>query len=406
MANTLLTPDMITRQALIVLHQKANFLTNINTAYDSSFAKTGAKIGDTLRIRLPNQYTTFSGPTLAIQDVTEISVTLPVQSQKGIGMAFTSADLTMKIDDFTDIFIDPAVSQLVATVENDACSMIEQVYNVVDVTNSSLAWGNVLDARVKLLSGLTPVDGKWAAILRLQDSRDLVNSNKGLFQSSSEIARQYEEGMMGMSAGFKFYENTHMPTHTSGTTSAAPTNWTITSTISGSDATPFGTLTADTTIVYNGTLVAGDVISISGVTWVNPETKVDTGVTAQFAVAAAVAAGTTKTISLIPPIYIQGPRQNVTLANVITSSTVAKIGTPSYVYKSSAFFHKDAFTFATADLVLPDGVDFKSRQVKEGVSMRLVRQYDVFYDRIATRLDVLYGYKAIRPILAARTLTG
>jgi hypothetical protein len=69
MSNTILTPTAVTRETLRVLHQKLNFIGSINRQYDDSFAKSGAKIGDTLKIRLPNQYTVRTGATLSAQDV-------------------------------------------------------------------------------------------------------------------------------------------------------------------------------------------------------------------------------------------------------------------------------------------------------------------------------------------------
>lgn len=403
MANSLLTPDMITRAALVVLHQKANFLGNINTAYDSSFAKEGAKIGDSLRIRLPNQYTVSTGPTLAIQDNNELSVTLSVTSQKHIGMAFTTADLTMKVQDFTDRFIDPAVSALVANVEADALSMVEQIYQVVDNSNTSLSLRQVLDARVKLVNALTPMDGRWTALLRPQDNADLVNANKGLFQAATEIASQYKQGKMGTTGGFDFYENTSIPTHTSGTTSVV-NNLSITTSLTVSATTPTSSLDTLNNTGPQGTWKAGDVFTLSTVFRAHPETKANTGELQQFVVTADVGATSVQALPFSPPVYLTGPRQNV-IATAFTAATIVKVGTPAYIYKPSIFFHPDAFTFATADLVMPDGVDFKGRQVKDGISMRLLRQYDVNYDRVATRLDILYGYKTLRAQLAARVLS-
>jgi hypothetical protein len=118
----------VTREALRILHQKLNFVGSIVREYDDSFAKSGAKIGDTLKIRLPNQYTVRSGATLSAQDTTESSVSLQVATQKGVDLNFTSVDLTLSLDDFSKRILDPAMSVLAANVEADAMSMYKDVY--------------------------------------------------------------------------------------------------------------------------------------------------------------------------------------------------------------------------------------------------------------------------------------
>jgi hypothetical protein len=101
MSNTLLTVDKITRKALVVLHQNLNFIGNIDRQYDSSFANAGAQIGDTLRIRLPNQYTVRTGSTWSAPAITEQSVSLQVYRYRGVDMNFSDQDLTLKVEDFT-----------------------------------------------------------------------------------------------------------------------------------------------------------------------------------------------------------------------------------------------------------------------------------------------------------------
>src|SRR5690554_3188097 len=132
MPNTLLTPDMITREALRILHQKLNFIGTINRQYDDSFAKSGAKIGDSLRIRLPNQYTVRSGATLSTQDTTESQVTLQIANQKGVDVNFSSAELTLSLDDFSKRILEPAMAVLAANIEADAMSMYKDIYNQVN----------------------------------------------------------------------------------------------------------------------------------------------------------------------------------------------------------------------------------------------------------------------------------
>lgn len=217
MSNTLLTPDMITREALRILHQKLNFVGNIVRDYDKSYANDGAKIGNTLRIRRPIQYSTGSGATMATgtgADTTEASVTLTVNSQKHVPMRFSSNELTMKLDDFSKRHVEPAMAVLAAKIESDAFSMVKEVYNQVNA-GTAVTFANVLAGRKKLVDNLAP-ENERCAILDTQANVDLVDALKGLFNDRGSISKQYKDGMMGHTAGFDFYENTLIGSQTTG----------------------------------------------------------------------------------------------------------------------------------------------------------------------------------------------
>lgn len=394
MPNTILTPTAVTREALRVLHQKLNFVGNIKRDYDDSFAKSGAKIGDSLKIRLPNEYTVRSGATLSAQDTTESSTTLQVATQKGVDLNFTSVDLTMSLDDFSARILEPAMAVLAANIEADALTMALDVYNNVNNIGSAITFAKLLGSRKVLNDNLTPMDNNRSMILNTQDNVDLVDALKGLFQDSTAITKQYKEGMMGRTGGFDFYENTLLANQTTGTCAAA-TGYTI----SGAGQT------GSTLAIATGanTFKKGDIITLAGCNRVHPETKADTGVSQQFVVTADYAGGAGN-ISISPAIVTSGGRQNVT-ASPTNGGAIAKIGGASAIYKPSLAFHKDAFCFATADLVMPSGVDFAAREVQDGISMRVVRQYDINNDKFPTRLDVLYGFKTLRAQLACRILS-
>jgi len=391
-ANTLLTPTAVTRKALQVLHQKLTFVGAINRSYDDSFAKSGAKIGDSLKIRLPNQYTVRTGATLSAQDTTESSVTLQVATQKGVDLNFTSAELTLSLDDFADRILEPAMSVLAANIEADAWSMYKDVYNLVDNDAAALTFKNIMQGRKVLNDNLAPADSNRSAILSTGHTVTLVDALKGLFQDSAAIKQQYREGMMGRTAGFDFYESTHAGDHTTGT--AAKTTGYLVNGGSQSGAT----LTIDTGTT---SFLKGDVVTIAGVYSVHPETKVSTGQLQQFVVTAN--SGTSATsLAISPAIVTSGATQNVS-GSPADNVAIVKIGAgANELLNSSMVFHRDAFAFATADLVMPDGVDFKAREVFDGISMRIVRQYDIANDKFPCRLDVMYGYKTIRPQLACR----
>jgi hypothetical protein len=396
MANTLLTPDQITRKALQILHQKLTFVGSINRSYDDSFAQNGAKIGDTLRIRLPNQYKIRSGAALSTGsdlDTVESNTTLQVATQKGVDMSFTSKDLTLHVDDFADRFLEPAMAVLAANVEADAMSMYKSVPNLVDNDTAAISFYNILQGRKVLNDNLAPMDDSRTALLSTAHTAKLVDALKGLFQDSNAIKQQYREGAMGRTGGFDFYESTHVNDHTTGTAVKGDTLYNVNP----------GSQTGSTISVDTGTttLLVGDVVTFAGCFAVHPETKVSTGQLKQFVITAN--SGTSaSSLSIWPAIVTTGPKQNVS-ASPTNGGAVTKVGAGAgELLNSSMVYHKNAFTFASADLVLPRGVDMASRQVYDGISMRMVRAYNISDDTFPVRFDVLYGYKAIRPELACR----
>lgn len=386
MANTLLTPTAVTRESLRVLHQKLNFVGSIVRDYDSSYAKSGAKIGDSLKIRLPNQYTVRTGATLSAQDTTESSVTLQVATQKGVDLNFTSVDLTMSLDDFSKRIIDPAMSVLAANIEADALNMYKDVYQSIWNGGSAATYNKALDGRVILNRSLAPFADRTA----LMDSvamADVVKDTKTLFQDDKSLSKQYKEGYMGRAAGFDWSENTMMPAHTRGGSNGAYL-------INGASQTG-ATLVVDTGATAPS---QGDVITIAGVYSVHPETKVSTGVLQQFVIGSGA---TTTSFPISPAIVTSGATQNVS-GSPADNAAITFAGTASTAVQTSLLFQKEAFAFATADLVMPQGVDFAAREVMDGLSMRIVRAYDINNDKFPCRLDVLYGYKTLRAQLACR----
>lgn len=398
MPNSILTPTAVTRKALVILHQKLNFIGSINRQYDDSFAKSGAKIGDSLKIRLPNEYTVRTGANLSTQDTTERSTTLTVATQKGVDVTFSSAEMTLSIDDFSDRILEPAMSVLAANMEADALSMALDVYNSVNNVGAAITLNKALAARKLLVDNLAPGNER-TLLLNTQDNLDLVDGLKGLFQDSTEIAKQYREGAVGRTAGFgTIYENTLLPSQTTGTALSA-TTYTVNGAVTANGSAAVTVASAGAT-----TFKKGDVFTVAGCNRVHPETKADTGALQQFVVTADYAGGA-GSLAFAPAIYTSGGSQNVTAAGLPNGAALVKLGGASAVYKPSLAFHKDAFTFATADLVMPQGVDFAAREVFDGLSMRIVRQYAISTDTMPCRIDVLYGYKTLRAQLAARILS-
>jgi len=397
MANVNLTIDDITRESLRVLHQKLNFIPNITTGYDDSFAQEGAKIGNTLRIRHPIQYSSATGATIATgtgADSIQSQTTLTVSTQRHVPMRFTSNELTMDIDEFSKRHVEPAMAIMAAKMESDAYNMVDEVANTVSA-GTAVSFGEILQGRKFLRDNAAPTSDN-CAILDSQASVDVVDALKGLFQDSSGIAKQYREGMMGRAAGFDFYESSTIPSHTTGTEGGGSAY------LCNQVAAQVGSttnLTSMSLIVDTGTktVTEGSVFTIEDVYDVHPETKASTGVLKQFTVLADfTGAGT---ITCAPALIATGPYQNAS-ASAANNKKLTFIGAASTAYNRSLLFNKGFAVFGSADLVLPKGTHMASRQVYDDISMRLVQDYDVVKDRMYTRIDTLYGYKVLRPQLA------
>ena len=393
MANTLLTSDVITREAQRILHQKLNFIGRVNRSYDDSFAKSGAKIGDTLRIRLPTRYSVTDGATIVAQDSVQENTSLVVNNRKHVAMDFSDEELTLDLDNFSQLHLEPAMAVLAANVESDMLQNVyKNVYNQINNVGSDLTYKLVAQGRQKLVDNLSPMDNTVTACMNTEDTVDLNDAVKGLFNPQTTLSDQYREGMIGRQSGFSFYENTFMPRHATGTDDG--TGDYLTNQVAAQTGS---NIVVDT---GTGTMTVGDIFTIAGVNRVHPETKVDTGKLQQFVVTAAVGASATS-ISFSPEIIATGPRQNVT-NGAANNQAVTKIGGASASHDISLGFHRDAFAFATADLVLPSGMDMASRKVQDGLSLRFVRGFDINNSTFVSRFDILYGYKTIRPELAFR----
>ena len=413
MANVNLTPDMITREALRVLHQKCNFIGNINHQYDDSFAQDGAKIGSTLRIRRPVEYISSTGQTMQTGTASKIDsvqqkFTLTVNTQRHIDMRFNSKELTLDIQDFSERYIEPAMARMAALIENDVLSSISGVataaantqkgiYNNV-YAGTKVELTDILSARKQLVDNLAGVSG-LNATLDTQANVDLVNELKGLFHDSGQVSQQYRDGLMGRTGGFDFYENTLMPSHTSGAAGADATYDVAGASQTSTDADVMSFNIDTGTKVIN----AGQTFTIASVNRVHPESKADTGIPQQFVVVGPATATGTTTLVISPGIVTSGPRQNVSAAPA-NNATITFGGAASTAYKQSILYHKDAFVFGTADLEMPDDVQFKARRVMDGISMRLLKQYEIIKDTTYCRLDVLYGFRTLYRQLACRVL--
>lgn len=391
MTQTLLTPSIITKEALRILHEKLTFIGSINRGYDDRFAKEGAKIGDTLSIRLPNQFKVNSGKTLQVQDVKEQKVDLKVDTQKHVAFKFDSSDLTLTIDAFADRYIKPAMSALAASMEADALNMAKDIYQISDQDATAITLLSALKGGEILNNSLAPLDDRHLLLMNSKVPA-IIDNLKSLFQDTKEISKQYKEGLMGRTAGFDWHNSSLVIPKLTG--SAAKTTGYA---IDGANQT------GSTLVIKTGTatFLKGDIVTLAGCYRVHPETKATTAVLQQFVVTADSGANATS-LSISPAIVVTGANQNVS-ASPTNNGAIVKIAAGANEYiETNLAYHKDAFVFATADLIMPKSVDFSAREVLDGISMRIVRDYDINNDNLPCRIDVLYGYKTVRAELAAR----
>jgi hypothetical protein len=409
MANSLLSPTMITREAQRILHQKLRFIGSINRQYDDRFAKSGAKIGTALQIRMPNEFLVRTGKTLNAQDVAESTITLNVTDQAGVDMNFSSAELTLTIDDFSKRYIEPAMTRLAAHLEAEALSMYKDIYEEISDDGDTISLADVLEGAKLLTDNLCPEDGR-TLLLNTRDNVSLVNALNTVFNPAGNISSQFRNGRVANNfVGYEdVFQSSQMPTHATGTETANTWRTDIAAGEANGSATypeAGGSLHIDTGTT---TFLKGDIIEIEGVFDVHPETKATRSRLKRFVVTADYTVGAEGDLQIYPGIVATGPKKNVSAAAVDgkiiykrESDASTAIGA-SATYDISMGYHRDAFTFVTADLELPKGVDMAAREVFENISMRLVRQYDINNDNMPCRLDVYYGKKTIRPQLAVR----
>jgi hypothetical protein len=398
MANTLLTISMITREAVRLWKNSNAFLQNVDMQYDDSFAVTGAKIGSALRIRLPNDFTVVTGPALSVQDTSEQSTTLVLATQKHIDVAYSTADRTLSLDDYSRRVLAPMINNLAGAVAVDIMSGSEGgICNFVanqDQNNNILTpiMGTYLNAGATIDLNSGPIANRKIMNGPRTEAR-VVAGLSGLLNPQTEIARQYVTGRMYDALGFIWMKDQTAISHTNGTLAQGS------ATVNGAGQTGLN-LTVN---ALAGTINAGDIITVAGVFAVNRITKQTTGELRQFAVTANVSAGST-VIPIYPAIVPAGAGGSQVQYQTVTVSPAGGAAVnpvsslaASAQYRKNFAYAPEAVTLATADLEMPRGVHEVARESFDGVTMRMVTDYFIGTDQLITRLDVLYGYLWIRP---------
>jgi hypothetical protein len=413
MANDFLTIDMITREAQRVAHEKLSFLGTIDRSYDDSFAKNGAKIGSTLRIRKPNQYTRRQGSrVMDVQEQAEESQTLTVATQDGVDMRFNSAELALEIDDFSTRYIEPAVKSLVSGIEGDVLESVTQsVYNLTGtagtVVGTSGDTSAITLARGRFNQYLAPKDSRFVTMDSITMGT-IVNGNKSLFHDGSQIKEAFREGFISRNAMADWYENEKTYTHTNG--SDADVVWAVddVTRLAAADAdsnTPLTVLNFDALGTAGPSV--GTVFTIAGLYDAHPETKQQYSHLKQLTVTAVgTVTSNNAEITFSPPVYVAGPKKNAWTATgaaaELEDDATVMVGAASGVYRQNLMYHRDAFCFVTADLPLMDDAIRCVRRSQDGLSIRVWQGSDIRNDEMLLRIDILYGWKALRPEWACR----
>jgi|SRR5215471_7860395 len=429
---TFLTIGMITRRSLMVLENNLTFTKYVSRNYDDQFARSGAKIGATLNLRLPAQYNVnTTGPAFGFSGsgpgpVIEQQVPLVLSYQHHVDMNFTAQDLTLSIDDFSERIIQPAIASLANEIDRRGLLLYTQVANCVGhftaagvgmppggiygATNTGQVdtAGNALfgygQGYVLMDNEATPRDNLRSTIISPNAQNYAVAALSGLFHATTEIEEQYRSGNMGISGGSKYSMDQNVAVQTFGPLGGVPLTAAPLPTNGGTSVGSSG---------WTGTvnLNVGDVFTMAGVYAVNPQSRVSTGQLRQFVVTQQftnTAGG--GTINFAPAIFgpsspVPEPRQNVT-ALPASGVAITPFAPANATAAQMLAFHRDAFAVASVDLEMPGGVDMAARVAsrKLGFSLRLVRQYDINNDAFPCRVDCLYGWVAQRPVMAVRIM--
>jgi hypothetical protein len=412
MANTLLTISKITNEALMVLENELTFTSEVNREYDDQFAVAGAKIGATVNVRKPARFIGVTGPNLSVEDFNETSIPVTLNTQFHVDTQFSTADLALSMDMFSDRLIKPAVATIANRIDRDglvlAKNNVANIVGTAGVPPTSLL--TYLTGQAYLDSEGAPRDGRRACIVEPFTSATIVDSLKGLFMPSQKISEQYEKGMMGTdSAGMRWKMDQNVVSQTFGSYATATLS-TNTATFTGSLTS--GWASSSTITIAAATAAApikqGDVITIANVYAVNPQNRQPYGTNRlrNFVVTSdvTISSGGSASVTVSPAIITAGQFQNVFVSATSSTAVVTPFNNTGTVSPQNIILHRNAETLACADLELPMGVVFAGRASDKelGLSIRVVRQYTINNDSIPCRLDVLYGWAMLYPELACR----
>lgn len=391
---------MIGNELLMRFKNNLVFTKNCSHEYDEEYAKKGFKIGDTFKLRVPNRFSATTGAAISESDITETSVSLTIDTQKHVAFSFTSKDMTLSIDKFGDRYLDSAAVALANAVDVSGLTLAYQsTWNSVGTPGTvPTAFSTYLGASQKLSENSAPVDDKRYVVVNPAMEATIVDNLKGLFQSGSEIDKQYKRGKMGMAAGMNWYMDQNIRAHTVGPLGGTPL-------VNGGSQTGASLITDGWTAAAAARVKKGDVFTIANVYAVNPVSGDTLGNLQQFLVTADGSSDGSGnlTLSISPSIVTSGPTKTVN-AGPADNAALTFVGAASTVTPQGLAFHKEAFCFAMVPLEEPRGVHMAKSVTdpETGMSMRFVSTYDISTDRFITRADVVYGWAARNPAWACR----
>lgn len=390
MANETLTADIILKEGKRIFKNSTPFLQNIQKQYDNSYEAYGAKAGTDIRIKTPQRYKTRTTKAMDVQDQDEKSVTLTRSNWLGIDLKFSQAELALDLDAFSEQYIEPATSTMGGELDYTLMGLAyKSVFNTAATIGDYSSVATAMQQITKIREFSAPTNGMVTSIVDPTNEAALVSSFSGLFQSSDKIAKQYIQGKMGVALGADWYMSQGINAHVRGASDGAyETN---------GAAQTGSSLIVDT---GTGTLTEGDIFTLSGVNAVNRVTRKDTGKLQQFVVTADYAGGA-GTVSIAPEIIITGAYQTVTAAPA-TNVVLTELGTASATYPQLLEFHKSAFAFGSIDIELPKNAEFAARNSEDGVSMSIIRDFDIQNIDTYCRMDMLWGFKEVVPEWACR----
>lgn len=421
MANQFLTISDITKESLRVLKNKLVFSQAVNRSYDSKFGVAGAKIGATVNARKPPRYIGRTGAAVVMESMTETYVPVTLTTQFGVDTAITSADKALSLNDFSKVFIEPAMATIANKIDYDGLQQYKKVHNVVgtagQISGGSLTQAQatraIMAANVRLDEEAAPGNDR-TALWSPGASGEIVVGLSGLFNPSGTISKIFKEGALGDNIlGLSHAASQNIPMHTSGSMAATSTGITVSGAQNGGSVQSNANTAFTISLVASTskTLKEGDVVTIAGVYAVNPQNRQSTGKLRNFVVRSDVTIGTSATdVSIFPYPVFSGAFQNCysSSGQFDNSAAVLKLtGGASEAYDQNLVWHKDAFVLATADLELPSGVDQANmaREADAGISVRCIGAFDVRTDQFIFRTDVLYGWATVYPELACRVIS-
>jgi hypothetical protein len=409
-ANTIITPSVIAKEALMQLENNLVLSNQVHREYKKEF--TGG-VGDTVSIRKPVKFYTADGATRVNQDVEEKSTSIKIDQRKHVSWKFSTQDLTLSVEEYSERYIKPAAITLANTLDRSGYNLYRNVWNSVGTPGTTPSnFAAVAAAAQRLDEMAVPTDAR--SMMLNPAAHYAVAGNQLTLDAVGQMGKSaYEDAMVGRIAKFSTFSTQNVANHTVGVATGTPlvNGAGQEVTYAASTGTPSQTLNTDGwTASTTGILKAGDVFTIAGVYAMNPVPgEGATGKTKmpylqQFTVLADANSGATTgpaTLTISPAIITSGPYQTVSAAPA-DNAAITVMGSGGTAYAQNLGFQKNAFALVTCPLEMPDGAAFKARESHNGLSIRIVKDYDITNDEDIIRMDILYGWKAIYPDLAAR----